>query len=268
MIGTLATPSSDPLSGQRILIVDDVDESRMLLMDFLQQRGCRVYIAQDGQDGIQKAQAVRPDLILMDIRMPVCDGMTACRLLKANSATRSIPLIFLTSATLPQERVAGLTAGAVDYVTKPFDFEEVRLRLCIHLKPIAQVSATQTGAPPDDEVSTASSTLDAILYRATRKLLLERLGQTPSLVELAAAVGTNARRLNAAFKQCVGVTVFDFLREERMKEARRMLSETALEVQTISRELGYSSTANFSTAFRDRFGLSPSQFRLGCGDDA
>lgn len=253
--------SSDPLRGQRILVVDDVDESRMLLVDFLQRRGCRVYIARDGQDGVQKAQSVRPDLILMDIRMPVCDGMTACRLLKANPATRAIPLIFLTSAALPEERVAGLAAGAVDYVTKPFDFEEVRLRLCIHLKPIAMPS----GAPTEGDVNAASSTLDAILYRATRKLLLERLGETPSLVELAAAVGTNARRLNGAFKQCVGVTVFDFLREERMKEARRMLSETALDVQTISRELGYSSAANFSTAFRDRFGLPPSQFRQGSG---
>ena len=81
-------------------------------------------------------------------------------------------------------------------------------------------------------------------------------------------MGTNARRLNAAFKQCVGVTVFDFLREARMKEARRMLSETALDVQMISRELGYNSAANFSTAFRDRFGLSPSQFRQDAGGHA
>lgn len=206
--GTTVSLSSDPLRGQRILVVDDVDETRMLLVDFLQRRGCRVYIARDGQDGVQKAQSVVPDLILMDIRMPVCDGITACRLLKANPATRSIPLIFLTSAALPQERVAGLAAGAVDYVTKPFDFEEVRLRLCIHLKPLAAPG----NAPVEDGVNAASSTLDVILYRATRKLLLEQLAQTPSLVELAAAVGTNARRLNAAFKQCVGVTVFDFLR--------------------------------------------------------
>jgi DNA-binding response OmpR family regulator len=236
----------------------------MLLVDFLQQRGCRIYIARDGQDGVRKAQSVRPDLILMDIRMPVCDGMTACRLLKANPVTRAIPLIFLTSAALPHERVAGLSAGAVDYVTKPFDFEEVRLRLCVHLKP--SVPATTDHRTDDEEVNAASSTLDVILYRATRKLLLERLAETPSLTELAAAVGTNARRLNAAFRQCVGVTVFDFLREQRMKEARRLLSETSLEVQAIARELGYGGTANFSTAFRERFGLSPSQFRQALGE--
>jgi AraC-like DNA-binding protein len=64
----------------------------------------------------------------------------------------------------------------------------------------------------------------------------------------------------------VGVTVFDFLREQRMKEARRLLSETSLEVQAIARELGYGGTANFSTAFRERFGLSPSQFRQALGE--
>jgi len=84
-----------------------------------------------------------------------------------------------------------------------------------------------------------------VLFHATRRLLLAQLDETLSLTELALAVGTNARRLNTAFKHCAGVTVFDFLREERMKEARRMLSETSLEVGTIARELGYGSAAQF-----------------------
>jgi CheY-like chemotaxis protein len=63
---------------------------------------------------------VLPDLILMDITRPVCDGLSACRLLKADLATRDIPLIFLTAAALPRERVEGLMARAVDYITKPF----------------------------------------------------------------------------------------------------------------------------------------------------
>lgn len=81
------------------------------------------------------------------------------------------------------------------------------------------------------------------------------------LADLAKAVGTNSRRLNEAFRQCAGVTVFDFLREERLKEARRLLSDTSLEIQLIASQLGYSSAANFSTAFRERFGVSPRNFR-------
>ncbi|ODP33580.1 DNA-binding response regulator [Pandoraea sp. ISTKB] len=261
-----ASPHARQLSGVRVLVVDDNQEDRMLLMDFLSQQGCRVYIAQDGRDGYTKARTVQPDLILMDIRMPVCDGLGACRLLKADPGTRHIPLIFLTAAALPGERVAGLTAGAVDYVTKPYDFEEVRLRLSIHLKATTPSPAQATSGAGSDgtrltPLPVQAHTLDAVLFRATRALLLDQLSTTPELAGLASAVGTNTRRLNLAFRRCVGVTVFDFLREERMKEARRLLSETSLDVQDIAAAVGFASAANFATAFRERFGMPPSGFR-------
>ncbi|MDR3399806.1 MAG: response regulator [Pandoraea sp.] len=258
-----ASPHARQLSGVRVLVVDDNQEDRMLLMDFLSQQGCRVYIAQDGRDGYTKARTVQPDLILMDIRMPVCDGLGACRLLKADPGTRHIPLIFLTAAALPGERVAGLSAGAVDYVAKPYDFEEVRLRLSIHLKattPAPEPSPTSENGRLTP-LPVQAHTLDAVLFRATRALLLDRLDATPELAGLASAVGTNTRRLNLAFRRCVGVTVFDFLREERMKEARRLLSETSLDVQDIASAVGFASAANFATAFRERFGMPPSGFR-------
>ncbi|MRT27906.1 DNA-binding response regulator [Herbaspirillum sp. CAH-3] len=251
-----------PLAGQRILVVDDAEEDRMLLSDFLLCHGARLYVARDGQDGYRKAQTVRPDLILMDIRMPVYDGLTSARLLKANSSTRNIPLIFLSAAAATEEKVNGLSVGAVDYITKPFDFEEVRLRLCVHLRSPVHVDlppVTQTPVGPVPQGG--SSTFDMVLFQAARRLMMDKLDQPLGLNALAAAVGTNARRLSSAFKHCAGVTVFDFLREERMKEARRLLSESTLDIGAIALALGYSNTANFSTAFRERFGMPPSQFR-------
>lgn len=250
----------DLLANQRILLVDDIRVDRMLLMGFLEKQHCRVYIAEDGQDAYRKAQIVRPDLILMDIRMPVCDGITACHLLKGNPATREIPVIFLTAAASPADRVAGLSAGAVDYISKPFDFEEVRLRLCIHLKNRPEFAAAAPVAEAA-EPAPAARKLDHILFHTTREILLNDLSVTPELEALAKTLNTNTRRLNAAFKHCTGATVFDFLREERMKEARRLLSETALEIQEVAGALGFGSAANFSTAFRERFGLTPSRFR-------
>lgn len=232
----------------------------MLLIGFLQRLGGRVYIAENGRDGYLKAQSVLPDLILMDIRMPVCDGIAACRLLKADASTRSIPVIFLTAAGEPLERVEGLSVGAVDYITKPFNLDEVRLRLCIHLKVPAD-GRPEASVVSRHLVSEGAGSLDIVLFQAARRLLLEKLDDTPDLASLARAVSTNTKRLNAAFKQCIGMTVFDFLREERMKEAQRLLSETTLDVQTIARDLAYGSAANFSTAFRERFGVPPSRFR-------
>jgi DNA-binding response OmpR family regulator len=255
------------LAGLRVLVVEDRPEDRMLLVDFLTSQDCRVYVAEDGNDGYRKAQLVQPDIILMDVSMPVCDGLAACRLLKADQATRAIPVIFLTAACLPGERVAGLSAGAVDYVAKPFDFEEVRLRLLIHLRvaatPVPASTPAVAEASAEDGTSAAATgaTLDGVLFRAARKLLRERLDHTPELMALAQALNTNARRLNQAFRRCAGTTVFDFLREERMREARRLLCETSLDIQAISQAVGYGNRGNFSTAFRERFGMPPTALR-------
>ncbi|WP_110968416.1 response regulator transcription factor [Pseudomonas huaxiensis] len=246
----------EKLVGRRILVVDDVDAERQLLAEYLQHLGCRVYLATNGQDAFRKVHLVNPDLILMDVFMPVCDGLKCCRMLQANKDLRHIPVIFLTGAGMPEQRVQGLLAGAVDYISKPYNLDEVRLRLSIHLKTF---SPTLTPALADP--NKALGNLDKILFESTKNLMLKSLSQTPELAELAAAVGTNTKRLNEAFRNCVGITVFEYLREERMKEACMLLTKTAISIQDIAIEIGFTGGANFSTAFKDRYGVSPRDFR-------
>ena len=248
--------SAGVLLGRRVLVVDDSEDERLLLANYLQQEGCRVYLAQDGQDALKKTVLVNPDVILMDVGMPVCDGLTACRLLQQNERTRAIPLIFLTGAAFPQDRVDGLLAGAVDYITKPFVFDEVRLRLIVHLR------ARKVDVPGSmDSANAEASSLDTVLFQSARWQLLQQLKHPPELGELASAVGTNTKRLNEAFRKCVGLTVFEYLREERMREAGVLLRSTELEVQTIALNLGFKGGANFATAFKERFSLSPREYR-------
>lgn len=269
----LSRPTPTPQA--RILLVDDREEDRQLLVDLLRRQGYRLYIGTDGHDAVEKARYVLPDLILMDIRMPGCDGIAACRLLKADSRTARIPLIFLTAAALPEERVQGLSEGAVDYITKPYHFDEVRLRVAIHLAPPerdegaapASARTAQPGSAADGDAHAASA-LEHGVFRAARRLLLADLAETPELSELARAVGTNTRNLNEAFRKLTGVTALNYLREVRMREAGRLLRETGLDVQTIAIDLGYGNAANFSTAFRERFGMSPRQFRHARPDAA
>lgn len=262
----LSRPHTPPSA--RILLVDDREEDRQLLVDLLRRQGYRLYIGTDGRDAVEKARYVLPDLILMDIRMPGCDGIAACRLLKADPRTAAIPLIFLTAAALPEERVLGLSEGAVDYITKPYHFDEVRLRVAIHLGPHGggeRGTAGSTGdapaASPRTGAGQAPSSVEYSVFKAAQRLLLGDLAETPELTALARAVGTNSRNLNDAFRKFTGVTALNYLREARMKEAARLLRETALDVQTIAADLGYGNAANFSTAFRERFGMSPRQFR-------
>lgn len=250
------------LVGRRLLVVEDNEHERLLLAHFLQQEGCRVYLAQDGQDALKKAILVNPELILMDVSMPVCDGLTACLALKEDPRTQGIPVVFLTGSAFPQDRVNGLLAGAVDYVTKPFLFDEVRLRLIVHLR----TKQTASERASTGEVSTAGQAgLHAMLFQIAQRHLLVDLSVTPELQSLAAALNTNTKRLNEAFRKCAGVTVFEYLREERMREACVLLRDTTLEIQAIAMALGFSSGANFATAFKDRYGLSPREYRSGRG---
>ena len=255
--------------GLRILVVDDNADDRRLLSDCLRAQGYRLYVAEDGHDGVEKARLVVPDLIMLDVSMPVCDGIAACRLLKADPRTAAVPVIFLTAAVQPEDRVRGLMVGAVDYVAKPFNFDEVRLRVSIHLQAwrhVVQDAVPLRGAEAAPAVSQAAaadpvSHLDSLVFRAAQRLLHDDLAQPPDLASLAKAVGTNARRLNEAFRNCAGATVFEYLREARMEQARKLLRETGLAVQVIASDLGYDNPANFATAFRTRFGLSPRDYR-------
>ncbi|MBA1261352.1 response regulator transcription factor [Stutzerimonas stutzeri] len=250
----------DVLQGTRILVVDDVEAERLLLASYLREQGCRVYLASDGQDCLRKVRLIRPDLVLMDVQMPVCDGLSACRIMQADPEMRDIAVIFLTGAAMPMQRVQGLLAGAVDYVSKPFDFEEVRLRLAIHLRARVTAGAASEEEAPEYPADGASN-LDNILFQSARMHLLRSLADTPDLQQLAGRVSTNSKRLNEAFRKCVGVTVFEYLREERMKQACILLRETSLAVQAIGLTVGYTSGANFATAFKERFGVSPRKFR-------
>jgi CheY-like chemotaxis protein len=106
----------------RILLVEDNEMNRDMLSRRLQRRGFDVLIAIDGQSGIAKAQAELPDLILMDMSLPVIDGWEATRTLKSAAETRHIPVIALTAHAMSTDRDKALEAGCDDYDTKPIEF--------------------------------------------------------------------------------------------------------------------------------------------------
>lgn len=117
-----------------ILIVDDTLTNLEVLFDCLTQAGFRILVAEDGESALQKAKYALPNLILLDILMPGLDGFETCRQLKANAATAAVPVIFMTALTETVDKVKGFQLGAVDYITKPFQQEEVLARVQTHLQ--------------------------------------------------------------------------------------------------------------------------------------
>jgi len=121
------------LPAPTILIVDDSLSYLAALLDRLERHGFMIVLAQTAAEGLMRAEFAEPDLILLDVVMPGVDGFEACRRLKASKATRDIPVIFMTGLTDPKQKVSGFDAGGVDYITKPFQIEEVLARINTHL---------------------------------------------------------------------------------------------------------------------------------------
>ena len=126
-------PSQTPHQAS-ILIVDDEPIQLRAMVAELNTLGFETLIARNGADGLAKAESGRPDLILLDILMPGLDGYQTCRRLKASSATRAIPVIFLSVLSDTAEKLRGFEAGCIDYITKPFEHRELLARVSAHLQ--------------------------------------------------------------------------------------------------------------------------------------
>lgn len=117
-----------------ILIIDDNPANLKVLFDCLEMEGFEVLVAQSGKSGMDKAVYAQPDLVLLDIVMPEMNGFETCRCLKENEVTSRIPVIMITALADTEHKVEGFKYGAVDYITKPINIEEVLARITTHLK--------------------------------------------------------------------------------------------------------------------------------------
>lgn len=121
------------ISDCKILVVDDSAENRFTV-ECLLENTCHIHTAVDGVEALTRAREIKPDLILLDVVMPGMDGFGTCKALKSQPETAFTPVIFLTSLSASDDKLTGFAAGGVDYVTKPFDGDEIRARVQTHLK--------------------------------------------------------------------------------------------------------------------------------------
>ncbi|WP_026841401.1 hybrid sensor histidine kinase/response regulator [Citrifermentans bremense] len=164
-----------------ILVIDDDANNLAIVSSLLQEYSYTIYVAEDGESGIRRALLTRPDLILLDVLMPGIDGFETCQRLKAVEATRDIPVIFMTALAEMDQKVRGFDAGAVDYIIKPLQREEVlaRVGVHIHLRHLAmelQESNASLEKRVEDRTASLASTNDELQKEiAERKLAEEAL---------------------------------------------------------------------------------------------
>jgi len=258
--------SSSP--AQRILVVEDEFINLKLIVETLDQYGFDLLTAQNGEEALFHATQYHPDLILLDIRMPGMDGLEVCKQLKSDPSTSNIPIIFLTALNDTQRKLQAFRLGGVDYITKPYDPQEVLARVILHLdqhrlqqRLLQRLEAYERlglGALSESTVSTAEHAKGMVKLA---NYLRENLANNPSLDDLAQIASTNRTTLNQDFQRLYGLTVFDWLREQRLLKAAWLLRSSEKSVLEIAQGVGYASHAGFTTAFRLRFGLSPREYR-------
>lgn len=246
----------------RILLIDPDEHRRIRHGTLLRRAGYGVTGAAGGVQGVRLAALEQPQLIVADVALPDMDGYACCRLLKADPATSAIPLILLGTDAGPRERVTGLTLGAVDFLVAPCDPDELLARIRVHLGLMPRTGAAAPTAAPARPMD-----LDALVLAAACRLIDANLSDLPELADIARAAGTYRERLNAVFRQRLGCSVFDYVRERRFERAERLLRESEMDVNDVAGTVGYRNARNFSTAFKERTGLAPGAWRRRVRDE-
>lgn len=267
-----------PHGEQTILLIDDDPFMLRLVREYLADFGFRLLTAQSGSDGCAQAMSTVPDLVLLDLSMPEVDGFEVCEWLKGDPKTADIPIIFFTCADAPEEKKRGFRLGAVDYITKPAEQGELIARITVHLnqrriqlnlqRRLANYGA-RFGPLDAPEESGAQTELPEhrlnSVNRAT-EILSSQLVNPPSLENLASAVNSNAKRISRDFQILYGMTAFGWLKEYRLQRAAERLRRGNSSIAQIADELGFSSSAKMATLFKERFQMTPRQYRASLHD--
>lgn len=163
-----ANQEKQPLS--KILVIDDHENIIEFIRLGLRYEGFQVESASDGEQGVTAAQRGNPDLVILDVMMPGINGLEVCRRLRSNPTTRDVPILMLTAKDEVSDRILGLRTGADDYLTKPFDFDELLERIRAILRRQSRVKAAQAGANESDINGSVLQFGDLRLNTATREV--------------------------------------------------------------------------------------------------
>ncbi|MDY4603233.1 MAG: hybrid sensor histidine kinase/response regulator transcription factor, partial [Bacteroides uniformis] len=241
------------------LIVDDNEDLVAFMKDSLSLY-FRIQSASNGREAWQKIPELMPDIIVSDVMMPEMDGNELCRWVKTDKRTSDIPMILLTARQAVEDKVEGLTIGADDYVTKPFNVEILTLRMRKLIDLSKKRKAKSLIDPEPSEIAITS--LDEKLVENAIKYVEANIGRCDlSVEELSRGLGMSRVHLYKKLLQITGKTPIEFIRVIRLKRAAQMLRESQQNVSEIAYQLGFNNPKYFSKYFKDEFGVLPSVYQ-------
>ncbi|MEM9834817.1 MAG: ATP-binding protein, partial [Bacteroidota bacterium] len=221
----------------------------------------QVLEAVDGVEGWEAAIAHSPDLIICDWMMPRLDGRTLCERLKTEVRTSHIPVIMLTARADQASRLAGLETGADAYLVKPFNPEELRLRIRKLVEQRTQLrSHFQQELMVSPQAIKVNSTDERFLQQAVALIDIQLSNPDFTVAEWQQELNLSRMHLHRKLKALTGQSATEFIRTYRLKRAAQLLAQRADNVSQIAYQVGFSSLAYFTTSFKSQFGCTPSEY--------
>jgi signal transduction histidine kinase/ligand-binding sensor domain-containing protein/DNA-binding response OmpR family regulator len=242
-----------------LLVEDDID-----ILNYIDSElsvKYKIYKANNGKEGLNKALKHIPDLIVSDIVMPEMDGLNLCKVLKSNDKTCHIPIILLTAKTNVEQRIEGIEMGADSYIPKPFNMKhlETRIEKLIELRRKLKGKYSAGTNDAETEIQVVSSD-EKLCLKFNEKLREQISNPNLSVESISRELGLSRVHLNRRLKAIINESPGNYIRNFRLKQAALLLTNKKMSIAEVAYAVGFSSHAYFSNIFKDHFGMSPSEY--------
>lgn len=254
--------NENPEGLPRLLIVEDNTDMRKYIRQCLQGEFF-ITEASDGKEGVRRGLEIIPDLIISDVMMPGMDGVTLCKTFKTNIYTSHIPVILLTAKADLESKIDGLQTGADDYLSKPFNSNELQVRAknLIRSREILRERFTESKTLMLEPKEISITSLDENFLKNVLHAIEQNMGDSAFRVEtLGKELQMDSEAVYRKIKALTGKTAVEFIRTIRLKRAAQLLRQKKLTVAEVTYNVGFNDLQYFRTCFRKHFGVSPSEY--------
>lgn len=244
-----------------VLVVEDNEDFSHFLSQELGRIYNKVLMAKDGIEGVMKAEAENPDIIVSDVMMSRMNGTDMCRRIKENIETSHIPIILLTAWSTDEGRATGYKAGADAYIAKPFDMEVLLARISNLLEKQEKRQRDFSHSISLDPKTVTDSSPDEDFLKEVIACIEKNIDNSEYTIDsLSTDIVMSRMSLYRKMKSLTGQTPADFIRTVRLKTAAKLLKEEKCTVSEACYRTGFASPQNFSKHFKEMFGVLPSQY--------
>ncbi|MEM0962503.1 MAG: response regulator, partial [Bacteroidota bacterium] len=253
-------PSGPVPDRTTVLVVEDSTDARAYVASILRP-AYRVYEAPNGAAGLEVARRHLPDLIVSDVAMPEMDGLAMLRALRTDPELSTTPVVLLTARVEVEDRLAGLKAGADDYLAKPFDARELRARVANLISARRAWRLAESPLPVvRDAFPDALSADDELRQRVEEAVHRQFSDGEFSASGLATAVGLSGSQLRRRTQDLFGKTPTEIIRGYRLAQAARQLEKRTGTVAEVAYAVGFNSVSYFTRSFVDAYGVTPTAY--------